>query len=134
MPEKPQIFEAQKSKKKYVISDYKYNQISKKKCKTLKEKNIISFYHFERKNTLNILYTNIDFLKIKLIKDESPKLLEIEYTLTKIRIPQDLFEMEVESIYNKTILFDSFFIVFAGTVFGDQKKLYNIYDFYTNKV
>lgn len=95
----------------YSISDKKYKEISKKKFKTQKEKNLIKTYHFERKNKINIIYSAIDFLKIKLEKEENKNLLNLEKEIIYINLAQDLYDIKIENIINKKILFDKFFIV-----------------------
>jgi len=98
------------------------------------QKLILKTYNFSRKNNIKIIYKNLDFLTVKLNRDINI-LKEIENTLTQIYIWDDIYlNTDINLIYNKKIIFDRFFIIYAWNVYWWQKQLYNIYDFEKNKV
>lgn len=117
-----------------VILKRQYAKLLPKKFKTQKEKNIVKTHLFSKKNNINICYKKIDFLKIKLLKEDNYNLRNIEFQLIHPTISQDIYNSEIKEVKNKKILFEKFFVVYAWLVYGNQKKLYDIYDFDKNKI
>lgn len=99
------------------------------------EKLIRNTYNFSQKNKLKIIYKKLDFLTIKLNRENS-FLYNIENTLVQIYIWEEIYnkDVNVENIYNKKIIFDKFFIIYWWIVYWWQKKLYDIYDYEKNKI
>ncbi len=117
-----------------IILKREYDKLLQKKFLNPKEILIKNTHHFSNKFDINIIYRNIDYLRVKLLKDTNSNLFHIEYKLLTVYIHEDIYNNDLSQIYNKLMLFDKFFVVYSGMTFSNQVKVYSIYDLDKNKV
>lgn len=121
-----------------------YKKFSKKKKKTSRELRVEKTYFLTKKQTLNIIYQNIDFLTLK-IKEKKEIHFELESKLQHVTLDSEIksWAYTNTTFDNKPLLFqenisiklfDYFLITFSWYAFNNQKKIYSIYDYDLNKI
>ena len=117
-------FKSEKDKQEYL----------QKLKKNTHEKYLIDTTFFSQKHDIKIIYSNIDFIRIKLIDDDS--LNYIQNTLKTVYNYQDILlnNTDFTKLQNISLFDKKFFIFYSWLTFWNQKKLFDIYDIDKNKI
>lgn len=122
-------------KKSWKTLSNENKKIKKTHSYQFQEEYILNTYDFSKKYDINIIYQNIDFIRIKL-KEDNYSLKIIKDTLKTIYTYQDILQNNTwfHLWFYNIKLFDKFYMIYSWSIFWNQKLLYDIYDISKNKI
>jgi hypothetical protein len=106
------------------------------KWKLIKSKKIVleNTKKFAKKFNVNLVYSKIDFLTLRIEKNNFIQ--DLELSVYKSYSYQDLYDKDIDfnCLYWIKKVLDKFYIIYTGLAFGNQKKVYSVFDFEKNKI